>query len=85
MPVIIPGQDKVHADEIWARYEIYRAGNGATAYTLPQPNPFDDWDITWRYANDLNFNQIIVDVHKNGAKIVKGLIHNAILEGRLWV
>jgi len=76
-------QDKVHADKIWSRYEVYRVGRGATGYDLPQPNPFDDWDATQRYAHDLNFNQIVVDKHKNGRQIVKGLIRKAILEGRL--
>ena len=76
-------KDRIHADEIWNRYEAYRAGNGATGYVLPQPNPFDNWDISWRYAHDSNFNQNVVDPHKNGTKIVKGLIDKAILEGRL--
>ena len=76
-------KDRVHANEIWNRYEAYRAGIGVTGYVLPQPNPFDDWDISHRYAHEMNFNQAGVDVHKNGTKIVKGLIQKAILEGRI--
>ena len=78
-------KDQLHADGIWNRYEAYRAGIGATGYTLPQPNPFNNWRISQRYANDSNFNQAIVDVHRNGAGIVKGLIAKAILEGRLII
>ena len=75
--------DRVHADEIWDRYEAYRASKTAIGYELPQPNPFNDWHVTQRYAHDSNFNQTVVDVHKNGTEIVKGLISKAILEGRL--
>ena len=83
MTIPILSINKVHADKIWARYETYRTGNVGTGYVLSQPNPFDDWDISWRYAHDSNFNQAVVDVHKNGTKIVKELIQKAILEGRL--
>ena len=76
-------EDRVHADEIWSRYETYRMGRAALGYELPQPNPFDDWEIGNRYAHKSNFNQVMVDKHKQGTEIVRTLIHTAILEGWL--
>ena len=78
-----PIQDKFHINKIWNRYEAYRAGIGATGYELPQINPFHNWDINQRYANDSNFNQARVDVHKQGTEFVRKLIYKALLEGRL--
>jgi len=77
--------DKVHADKIWSRYETYRMGIALSGYELPQPNPFDDWEISNRYAHKSNFNQTMVDKHKQGTEFVKKLIHRAILEGRLVI
>jgi len=79
------GLDKVHADKIWSRYETYRMGRAVLGYELPQPNPFDDWEISNRYSHKSNFNQTITDKHRQGAEIVKILIHRAILEGRLVI
>jgi len=79
------GADKVHADKIWSRYETYRMGRATLGYELPQPNPFDNWEIGNRYAHKSNFNQAMVDKHKQGTEIVKILIHRAILEGRLII
>ena len=36
-------KDRIHADEIWDRYETYRAGRGAIGYELPQINPFSEY------------------------------------------
>ena len=77
--------NQVHVNDIWGRYEAYRTGRGVTGYALPQPNPFNNWHISNRYAHESNFNQVDVDAHKNGTAIVKRLIRKAILEGRLIV
>lgn len=78
-----PKEDRVHIDQLWARYETYRNGIGLAIYTLPQSNPFDNWNISDRYAHGSKFSQACVDQHKAGAEMVKALIHKAILEGRL--
>jgi hypothetical protein len=79
------GQDKVHANKIWDRYEVYRAGIGAANYSLPQANPFDSWDISDRYANDVNFIRADIGRYRGGAKAVKKLVVQAVLEGRLVI
>jgi hypothetical protein len=79
----LKSDDRVHADKIWSRYETYRMGNAVLGYVLPQPNPFDNWEIGNRYAHKSNFNQTMVDKHRQGTEIIKTLIHTAILEGWL--
>ncbi|MDR2376699.1 MAG: hypothetical protein LBD96_09720 [Treponema sp.] len=45
-------QDRLHINDLWHRYEAYRAGFGAAAYLLPRPNPFVNWRISQRYAKE---------------------------------
>jgi hypothetical protein len=80
-----PKEGKGHIDKIWIKYETYRAGIGATSYTLPSQNPFGTWEISQRYANRSNFSQAIVDSHRRGMETVKQLVNKAILEGRLVI
>jgi hypothetical protein len=75
--------NRTHINKIWVRYEIYRARRGAAGYTLTQTNPFDDWNVSQRYAHESNFDQLRVDSHKNGAEIVRVLLRKAILEGMI--
>jgi hypothetical protein len=78
-------KDKVHIDKVWDRYETYRAGIGVQGYVLPQPNPFDNWDISDRYAHEGGFSQAYVVPHRSGVRPVGTLINKAILEGRLTI
>ncbi|MDX1656931.1 MAG: SAM-dependent methyltransferase [Candidatus Competibacteraceae bacterium] len=60
--------DQKHIDTIWTRYESYRGGHHqGTGYILPAPNPFDDWDISDRYAHQSNFDLVRVQSHRTGA------------------
>jgi hypothetical protein len=75
-------QDKQHADGIWARYEAYRSGHHQGAnYGLTANNPFQDWDVSQRYANQSHFDQARVQPHRGGANEVRQLIRKAQLEG----
>jgi hypothetical protein len=78
-------KDRVHIKKIWGRFEMYSFGSGATGYVLPQLNPFDDWEISNRYANESNFSLTYVDPHREGAQTVASLLRKAVLEGRLTV
>jgi len=80
-----PKKDRIHADQIWDRYESYRVGSVATGYELPATNPFGNWSVNNRYAPDSHFIETDVDVHRSGTEIVKRLINKAILEGRLSI
>lgn len=68
-------QDQVHANKIWARFESYRSGHHqGTAYVLPTPDPFTDWDVAQRYAHQSNFGQARVVAHQCGASQVRALV-----------
>jgi len=75
--------DLVHVDKVWVRYESYRSGHSATDYTLPLSNPFGDWDVSQRYANQSQFNRASAASHRRGADFVRNLIKRANMEGLL--
>jgi len=75
-------QDREHADGIWARYETYRSGHHQGAnYGLAANDPFQNWHVSQRYANQCHFNQAWVESHRDGAKEVRKLIRKAQMEG----
>ncbi len=77
--------DRKHANGIWDRYESYRSGHHqGTGFVLPTTlNPFLDWDISQRYANQSHFDQARVESHRNATKQVQALIRKAQREGLL--
>jgi hypothetical protein len=52
-------------------------------YVLPTPNPFDNWDVSDRYAHQSNFNLADVKLHQAGAAVICDLIKKAQREGLL--
>jgi hypothetical protein len=75
-------QDQQHADGIWARYETYREGHQqGVNYGLPPGNPFHDWHVSQRYANQADFNQAHAESHRTGAELVCNLIKQAQQDG----
>jgi len=78
------GQDRVHADGAWARFESYRSGHTRGAgYVLPANAPFDNWDVSDRYAHQSNFDRALATRHQAGAQAVRNLIAKAQREGLL--
>ena len=77
--------DKQHANGIWARYETYRNGHHqGIGYVLPTiPNPFQDWHVSQRYANQSNFDQARTEPHRFATEQVRKLISKAQREGLL--
>lgn len=74
--------DQKHADGIWSRFESYRSGHArGTGYVLPSINPFDNWQVSQRYAHHSQFDQARVDEHRGGAETVRNLVRHAQLEG----
>lgn len=77
-------QDRVHANGAWARFESYRSGYAQAAnYVLPASDPFNNWDVSDRYAHQSNFDQALVHGHQAGAQAVRNLIAKAQREGLL--
>ena len=78
------GQDRVHANGSWVRFESYRSGHAqGTGYALSPNNPFSDWDVSDRYAHQSNFDQARVQGHQAGTQAVRSLIAKAQHEGLL--
>ncbi|APW47855.1 SAM-dependent methyltransferase [Rhodoferax antarcticus] len=70
--------DWIHADKVWVRYETYRSGHlDGTQYALSASNPFIDWKVEQRYAQEQNFNLGRVEPHRTAAQHVHALIKNA--------
>jgi hypothetical protein len=75
--------DRVHADKIWDRYQVYRAGYGSAKYMLPRQNPFYNWSVDNRYAGEANFDRAYEEPHKDGAEKVEAVISQARGDGIL--
>lgn len=76
--------DRVHANGIWARFESYRSGHAqGTGYVLSADSPFEDWDVSDRYAHRSSFDQVRAQAHQAGAAAVCRLIQQAQREGLL--
>ena len=77
-------KDREHANIIWERFESYRSGRvEGTGYELPTDNPFNNWNVSDRYAHQSGFNQAEVQAHQAGAMVVCGLIKRAQRDGLL--
>ena len=72
--------DRVHADQLWMRYQSYLSGQPAT-YSLPTQNPFSDWSVNQRYAHHKCFDKAIVMPHKDAAHTIHNLVHQAQMQG----
>ncbi|MDW8479215.1 MAG: hypothetical protein RML12_04450 [Xanthomonadales bacterium] len=76
------GNDRQHANRIWSRYETYRCGHHQGAgYALPSSNPFQNWEVSQRYAHQLHFDQARALEHRSGANAVRQLVNKAQKEG----
>lgn len=76
--------DKVHANDVWLRYETYRSGRPqGVKYTLPPGDPFQDWDVSQRYVHQNHFDQARTASHRAGAEAVRELVGRADKEGLL--
>jgi len=76
--------DRVHANEIWIRFEAYRSGHlQGINYSLSLPDPFMDWDVKQRYARRVDFDISRLANHRTGAEVVLNLIKKAKRDGLL--
>jgi len=74
--------DRVHADKIWERFDSYRSGHPqGTGYPVPSENPFDDWNVSQRYAHRDQFDEVRIDRHRRGAEYVRKLLSKAQKDG----
>ena len=50
---------------------------------LGSSNPFNDWDVNQRYANEANFNQALANNHRIGWEQAQMIVSQAKLDGLL--
>lgn len=75
-------QDRVHANGAWTRYESYRAGyHQGVGYALSIANPFQDWDVSQRYASQVHFDKARTQSHRTGSDRIRQLVKKAAVEG----
>jgi hypothetical protein len=80
----VESKDRKHINLIWIRFETYRSGHHqGTGYALPSSNPFLDWDVSQRYANQSHFDQARAQSHQSGAQVVRKMVKKAQREGLL--
>lgn len=78
----LQGDDRVHVDQAWRRYETYRNGHvDGVAFALPSANPFRQWKAGQRYAAQSQFNQARATSHQSGALQVRALVLQARMNG----
>ncbi|QFY91198.1 SAM-dependent methyltransferase [Magnetovirga frankeli] len=80
--------DRLHVMEekkpnnAWLKYQTYLSGHAKAAkLALPTLNPFADWLVSQRYANQSNFDHVRVQSHQEGAKAVAALLKKDAVEG----
>lgn len=71
-------KDWIHAEKVWGRYESYRSGNVAgDQFGLPSSNPFEDWKVEQRYAQEQCFTHALVEPHRSAAHNIHDLVKKA--------
>jgi hypothetical protein len=78
------GDDRKHANDIWVRYETYRAGiPQGSGYALSATAPFQNWNVSDCYARRSDFDPNLVLEHGIGAEEVCRLIKKAQMDGMI--
>lgn len=74
---------KRHIDELWDSFVSLAQQRLAARYVslLPSSNPFHDWHIGQRYANEAHFDERMVNAHRQGAEHVRSLVQEARKDG----
>lgn len=78
--------DKKHIDKLWGHFRLFLSGKSASSYLahLPTSNPFSNWRIDDRYANQKFFVKNNVLPHKQAVdSSVATLVAYARSEGKL--
>ena len=68
-----------HINVLWDNYHIYMQTR--YVYDIPDENPFNDWDISQRYAPEGTITEQIVQQHFVAVGKIKEIIRKAELDG----
>lgn len=76
---------RVHIDMLWSEFRIFAEGRNAARYLskLPDDNPFTDWRISNRYADDSHVPPKNTFNHRDGAGAALVALQRAIADGKV--
>ncbi len=70
-----------HINELWSSYQSFMQTR--SAYEIPPNNPFQDWDITQRYAPEKEITEQTARTHGATVGTLKQIIRKAEQDGVL--
>ena len=75
-------QYREHMPKLWSAFKDFAQNRDGGAYlaSLPDDEPFDDWSIDDRYANQGHFGSADVAPHRDAACLVRVVVQRAELE-----
>lgn len=85
-PLGVPSQEyKTHINRLWDKFVSFAQGRTIERYAmeLPVTNPFGDWYASNRYAHRRHFSRGIVEVHRDGASLIRRIVNAAQRDGVL--
>ncbi|MCC7491409.1 MAG: hypothetical protein IT204_03635 [Fimbriimonadaceae bacterium] len=73
----------LHVDKLWVQFVTFANANGGATYAslLPGSNPFDDWKVDQRYADQSQYDATILTKHKAGVEKVRRILAQAQMDG----
>lgn len=76
---------RVHIDSLWSEFSMFASGHGEAHYAalLAQQNPFADWSVDQRYWGSGAISEQRVESHRQGAREVRRVLHQARVDGLL--
>lgn len=72
---------RTHINTLWNTYQSFMQTRNA--YAIPAANPFQNWDITQRYAPEKDISEQAARAHAAAFGTLKQVIKQAILDGVL--
>ena len=73
---------RVHINKLWDAYPNFMQTRDA--YTIPEENPFLDWDIAQRYTHEKDITEQMCRNHCAAVNILKKILRKAMLfDGRI--
>jgi hypothetical protein len=78
-------QHRVHIDALWAEFRAFADGRKGARYLnkLSVDNPFSDWRIEYRYADDNHVPPKAIFAHRTGAYEALVALERALADGKI--
>jgi hypothetical protein len=77
-------QHRVHINVLWEEFITFADTRGGERYSVilrEESNPFQDWDISQRYAHRSGIPCEIVQKHQKAADMTRKVLQSAVLNG----